>query len=176
MSLSYKDHKFSETEVLWMKEAYRTKHFDPKIAKIKLKDKLPKQFNPKSIDNSFLIDGKNLTLFGLWHVDPNSTFFEIVEKTILGIRDIIFERPGIEQITSEQISARAGFEKEHVEIALSTLNTFGNFCGSAQQSEESSGITSIGLSGDEAYDAYLAFENIDKLLDETYKRYERQTK
>ncbi len=172
MSSSYKDHKFSEAEILWMKEVYGTENFDPKIAKIKLKDKLPKQFNQKSIDNRFLIDGKKLTLFGLWHIEPQSTFFKIVEKVILGIRDIIFDNPGIEQISSEQISARVGLEKENVEVALSNLNLFGSFYSSAQHPEGSAGIDLIGLSGDEAYDAYLAFENLDQLLDETYKRYE----
>lgn len=175
MSSSYKDHKFSEAEILWMKEAYGTEKFDPKIAKIKLKDKLPKQFNPKSIDNRFLVDGKNLTLFGLWHIEPQAKFFEIVEKVILGIKDIIFDTPGIEQISSQQISAKVGIEKEKVEIALSNLNLLGSFYSSAQHPDGSTGINLIGLSGDEAYDAYLAFENIDKLLDETYNRYEKIT-
>lgn len=176
MSSSYKDHKFSEAEILWMKEAHQTEKFDPKIAKIKLRDKLPKQFNPKNIDSRFLIDGKKLTLLGRWHVDPKSTFFEIVEKVILGIRGIIFDKPGIDKISSELISSKTGLEKQRVEIALSNLNLYGRFYNSVQYAENSAHITLIGLSGDDAYDAYLEFENIDQLLDETYKRYEKPRK
>jgi hypothetical protein len=173
MNASYKDHSFSEPEILWMKEVYKTQDFDPKVAKVKLRKKLPKHFNQKNIDSRFLIDGNGLTLLGLWHVDPKSPFFETVEKVIVGIRDIVIEKPGIDQISSEHISSRTGIEKLQVEIALSNLNLFGGFYSSAQHPEDSAGISLIGLSGDDAYDAYLDFENIDQLLEEVYKRYEK---
>jgi len=92
MNTSFKDQKFSETDILWMKEIYETRDFDPKIAKVKLREKLPKHFNPINIDSRFLIDGKNLTLLGLWHIAPQSNLFEHIEKIIVGIRDIIIEQ------------------------------------------------------------------------------------
>ena len=134
---------------------------------------MPKHFNPKNIDSRFLVDGKRLTLLGLWHVDSKSSFFKTIERIILGIRDIVSEKPGIDQISSEHISSRTGIEKLQVENALTNLNLFGKFYSSPQDSEDSGGISLIGLSGDDAYDAYLDFETIDQLLEDTYKRYEK---
>ncbi len=171
MNTSFKDHKFSEDEILWMKEVYKTRDFDPKVAKVKLRKKLPKNFNPMNIDSRFLIDGKNLTLLGLWHIDRKSSLFETLEKVIIGIRDIIIEKPGLDQISSDNISTRTGLKTQEVEIALANLQYLGRFYSSSQQPQDSAGINLIGLSGDEAYDAYLAFETIDQLLEDTYVRY-----
>lgn len=171
MGESYKNHNLSKAEILWMKEVYNTKNFDPKVAKVKLRNELPKGFNPKNIDSRFLIDGKKLTLLGLWHVDPQSLHFDTIEKVILGIRNLIIEKPGIDQVTSEQISTRIGLSKESVEVALSNISFLGNFFSTAQHPEDSPGINLIGLSNDDAYDAYLEFESIDQLLEKTYARF-----
>jgi len=173
MNSSYKDQNFSEAEILWMKEVYKTKNFDPKVAKVKLRKKLPKPFNPKNIDSRFLTDGKHLTLLGLWHVDPNFPLFKVIEAVIFGIRNIILEKPGIEKISSEKISSKIGVGKEVVEIALYNLRFLGRFYSSSQQTQDSEGISLIELSDDEAYDAYLEFETMDKLLEDAYKRYEK---
>ena len=69
MTGSFKDHKLTEPERLWINEVYTSKEFDARIAKVKLRESLPKGFNPKGIDPRFLIDGKDLTPLGVWHVD-----------------------------------------------------------------------------------------------------------
>lgn len=171
MNTSFKDHKFSEDEKLWMKEVHETSDFDTKIAKVKLWEKLPKNFNPKNIDSRFLIDGENLTLLGIWHIDPKSSLFEKLEKVIIGIRDIIIEMPGLVQISSENISTKTGLKIQDVEIALYNLQLLGRFYSSSQKAQDSAGINLIGLSGDDAYDPYLAFETIEQLLEDTYVRY-----
>lgn len=168
MSESYKNHNFSKAEILWMKEAYTTEDYDPKVVKVKLRNELPKGFNPRNIDSRFMIEGKKLTLLGLWHVDPNSPRFDNIEKVILGIRDLIIEKPGFDEIASEQISTRIGLIKESVEIALSDIGFLGKFFSSAQHPKDRPGINLIGLSNDDAYDAYLEFESIDQHLEEIY--------
>jgi hypothetical protein len=171
MSESFKKHNLSKAEILWMKEAYITENFDPKVAKVKLRNKLPKGFNPKNIDSRLLVDGKNLTVLGLWYVDPHAPHFDTIEKVILGIRDLIIEQPGFDQITSDKISDRTGIDKPSVEIALSNISFFGKFFSASQKHKDSPGIDSIRLSNDDSYDAYLEFESIDQLLEETYVRF-----
>ena len=65
MKYTFKEHKLSKEEMVWLKEVFNNlgKEFDPKIAKVKLRNELPKGFDPKSIDKIFLSDGKILTLF-----------------------------------------------------------------------------------------------------------------
>ena len=168
MTQSFKDHKLAEPERLWLNEVYSSKDFDPRVARVKLRDQLPKDFDPKKIDRRFLVDGKNLTILGVWYVDPNSIVLQHIEKVILAIRDIIIKHPGIEIVTAKQISGNTGIDERSSEIALNNMHALG-FYFSATGSSESPGYSQIGLSADDAYDVYLQFEDMDELLEQVYK-------
>ena len=169
MSHSFKNHKLSDAEKLWLQEVYKAEEFDPKIAKVKLRDKLPKGFNPKDIDRRLLMDGKNLTIIGVWHADPNSVTPKHIETVILAIKDLIIKNPGIEAIRAKQISASTDLEESLVEIALWNMSGLGRFFSSASGSSEAKGYSKIELSGDDAYDEYLKFESLENLMEEYYK-------
>ena len=62
MSHSFKNHKLEDYEKLWLQEILYSEDFDPKVAKVKLREKLPRRFNPKKIDERLLTDGKHLTI------------------------------------------------------------------------------------------------------------------
>lgn len=173
MGDSFKDHKFSEAELLWIKEVYESKEFDPKVAKVKLRDKLPKGFNPRKIDNRFLLGGKNLTILGVWCADPDSIALKHIESVILAIKDLIIKNPGVETITAKQVSSETNIEESYIEIALHNLSTLGRFFSSATGSSGAKGYSKIELSGDDDYDAYLEFENLEDLMEQFYTRLER---
>jgi len=70
MSPSFKDHPLTDAERLWLEAAYEDGPlFDPKIAKVRLHDKLPKGFDPKKIDGRFLV---------AIHEMPRKNLFEAV--------------------------------------------------------------------------------------------------
>ena len=167
-----KEHIFEKEEILWMKEVFATKEFDPKVAKVKLRNSLSKGFNPKQIDDRFLVDGKTLTPLGIWYLDPENALFKNIENTILAIKKIIVENPGIEIIESKELQKILNLDISTVEITLYNLQFFGKFFSSAESSssELKFRINRIGLTGDDAYDAYLYFESIENLLEETYNR------
>ncbi|MBW2001788.1 MAG: hypothetical protein JRI30_04650 [Deltaproteobacteria bacterium] len=127
MSHSFKNHKISDAERLWLQEVYKDEEFDPKIAKVRLRDKLPKGFDPKEIDRRILRDGKYLTIIGVWHTDPKSVILKHIETVILAIKDLIIKSPGIEIITAKQISVSTDLEEPLVEIALWNMNAVGSF-------------------------------------------------
>lgn len=173
MTQSFKDHKLMEPERIWLNEVYTNKDFNPRVAKVKLRDQLPKDFDPKKIDKRFLADGKNLTALGIWYVDPNSIVLKHIEKVILAIRDIIIMHPGIEIITAKQISVNTGIDERSTEIALKNMSALGHFFSSATGPSESPGYSQIVLSADNAYDAYLLFEDMDGLLENVYNEAQR---
>jgi hypothetical protein len=105
MTPSFKDHKLSEAEMTWLKAIYQDSEFDPKKAKVKLRNVLPRGFDPKKIDQRFLIDGRKLTLLGIWRVDPESPALKQIEQVILAIKTLIVEGTGIETVTSEMLCA-----------------------------------------------------------------------
>jgi hypothetical protein len=175
MSSSFRDHMLSEAEMTWLKAVYEDSHFDPKMAKVRLRDKLPKGFDPKKIDARFLLNGKILTILGIWKVDPESPVLKNLERVILTIRDLICEASGIETITSELLSTKLGLQEPDVQRALGHLTTLGGFYSGASGHAGSAGYSRIELIGDDIYDAYLAFESLESLMQEYYERHEQHS-
>ncbi len=169
MSSSFKDHVLSEAEMTWLKAVYEDSQFDPKMAKVRLREKLPKGFDPKKIDARFLLNGKILTVLGIWKVDPESPELKNLERVILCIRDLILSECGIETITSELLSTKLGIQEPDVQKALGYLTTLGGFYSGASGRTGSTGCWRIELTGDNIYDPYLAFESLESLMQEYYE-------
>jgi len=173
MGNSFKDHKFSEAELLWLTEVYKSKEFDPRVARVKLRDKLPKGFDPMKIDDRFLVNGKNLTVLGVWCLDPDSILIKHIKSVIIAIKDLIIKNPGIQTITAKQVSSETKIEESYVGIALQNLSTLGNFISSATGFSDAIGYSKIELSDYTQYDAYLGFENFEDLMEQYYKGHGR---
>ncbi|UCE46707.1 MAG: hypothetical protein JSW47_13945 [Phycisphaerales bacterium] len=170
MQHSFKNHELAEHEKLWIQEIYNSESFDPRIAKVKLRDKLPKGFDPRKIDARLVINGKQLTLVGAWHADPNASIFKDIETVIVAITQLITKSPGVEVISAKEIAADTGLYEKDVEIAFGNLNWLGRFWSSATGSSEAKGHSEIMLSNDDSYDAYLDFESVEDLMEERYNR------
>lgn len=169
MNYTFKSHKLKPEEILWLVEVYNNFHnFDPRIAKVKLWDQLPNDFDPKKIDSRFLSDGKNISLLGIWVIDPKSTIIAAIESVILQIKKLILNNPGIEKIKANDIAETTNQNLENVEIAFYNLDSIGNFFSKAIGSKNSNGYSEIVLSNDDSYDAYLKFNSIDDLLESLY--------
>jgi hypothetical protein len=175
MSSSFKDHALSEAEMTWLKAVYQDTQFDPKTAKVRLRDKLPRGFDPKKIDSRFLLNGRKLTILGVWKVDPNSPVLKNLERVIFKIRDLIVEQPGIETIAAKGLSEMLELPETEIELALENLSGLGGFYSGASGRSGSAGLFSITLNGDDAYDAYLAFEGIEPLMQQYYERREENS-
>jgi len=171
MSSSFKDHELTGADKLWLEAVYRDVQFDPKTAKVRLWDRLPKGFDPKKIDRRFLLNGKKLTILGIWIVDSGSPMLRILELVIFEIREIIFNQPGIETITAEKLSTVLQLPEAEVQKVLGYLSDFGGFFSSASGSSDSVGFSSISLTGDNAYNAYLEFQGLESLMQQYYERY-----
>ena len=170
MRHSFKNHPIADDEKLWLQEIYNSEDFDPKVAKVKLRDKLPRKFNPLNIDERLLTDGKHLTIIGVWHADPNSVIFKHIETGIIAIRDLIIKKPGVEVVSAKEIALNTGLDEKHVEIAFRNMSSLGHFYSSASGSSEAKGYYEIKLSDDNSYDEYLNFESLEDLMEAYYNR------
>jgi len=168
MSASFKDHQLSDHEKLWLQEIYSSEDFDPRVAKVKLRDKLPKEFDAKKIDERLLINGKQLTIIGLWHADPNSAIFKHIEMVITAVRDLIIEKPGVEVVSAKEIALKTNLDEGDVEKAFWNFSSLGHFFSSASGSSKAKGYSELRLSNDDSYDAYLNFESIEDLMEKFY--------
>ena len=127
MRNSFKNHQLEDYEKLWLQEICNSEDFDPRVAKVKLRDKLPREFNPEKIDKRLLTNGKRLTMIGVWHADPNSDIFKHMEMVITAVRDLIIEKTGVEVVSAKEIALKTNLDEKYVEIAFNNLGSLGNF-------------------------------------------------
>ena len=168
MEYTFQKVKLTEHERLWLNEVYQSQEFDVKKTKVKLFEKIPKNFDIRKIDQR-LYRYDNLTLVGIWLIDPDSKIFADVAQVIAKIKEMILLSPGIDRVSATDLAEKTGFWEQDVEAAHRLMTDLGNFMGSASSSGNSRGYSSISLpTGDDGYDAYLSYENLNNLMEEFY--------
>ena len=168
MEYTFQKVKLTEHERLWLSEVYQSQEFDVKKTKVKLFEKIPKNFDVRKIDQR-LYRYDHLTLVGIWLIDPDSKIFADVAQVIAKIKEMILLSPGIDRVSATDLAEKTGFREQDVEAALRLMADLGNFMGSASSSGNSRGYSSISLpTGDDGYDAYLSYENLNNLMEEFY--------
>lgn len=164
---SFKKHKLSEAERLWM-DAVCIRGLAPKTAKVELRGKLPKDFNPEAIDRRIYVE-KRLTPVGRWLLNPSDPIFSLADRAVRAILDMIVAKPDIETVAAPTLAAKLKITEEEAGRAMHLLGELGRFHGSANSGAEGVYAT-VHLSGDTAYDPYLAYEGIEPLLETYYGR------
>jgi hypothetical protein len=71
-------------------------------------------------------------------------------------------------VTAESVAASENIPEHDVELAFMLMSDFGGFWSSASGINGREGYTSISISGDNGYDAYLDFTSIDDLMEEFF--------
>lgn len=170
MACKFKQIKLTKAEKLWLTEILNANFskIDIKSLKVKLWNKLPKDFDPKSIDNR-LIRNNHLSLIGIWHVDPQNPFFSHVSKIIETIKDLILKNSNIKQIKSKEIADIVGITEREAEVALLLIFDLSGFFGSATGSKVGYGCQEASFSqNDSAYDEFLNFENLEQKMEQYF--------
>lgn len=170
MRYKFKQIKLSKEERLWLTEILKLNfsNVNVKSLRVKLWNELPKDFDPKTIDNR-LIRYNHLTLIGLWHVDPENAVFNHVSKIIEFTRGLIFKNPEISGIKANEIAKLAGITEGDAEIALKFLYDLGGFFGSASLSNMRYGALEASFWQDDSpYNEFLRFENLEQKMEQFF--------
>ena len=170
MAYKFKRIRLTKAEKLWLTEILNAEFskVDVKSLKVKLWNKLPKDFDPKSIDNR-LIRNNHLTLIGLWHVDPQSPIFSHVSKIMETMKDLILKNPNIKQIKSNEIADIVGITEKEAQISLRLIYDLSGFFGSASGSISFYGYREVSFSqNDSAYDEFLKFKNLERKMEDFF--------
>jgi hypothetical protein len=126
MTYSFPRIVLSDTEMLWIQEAYsifkNNERPDTRILKAKLLDKLPPKFDPHKIDCRLIAHGFMLTPLGVWHADPQTDLLEKIDRTIQTIRGLLIENPNLEEVSAAQITQLTGIQKSEVAIIFAQMN------------------------------------------------------
>ena len=167
MEYKFKQIKLSDAVKLWFAEILKLNfsNFEVKSLRVKLWEKLPKDFDPDTINNRLIRDG-HLTLIGLWHVDPRNAMFDYISKIFEIIKDLIHKNPEISTVKAKEIATLACITERDAEIALKLLFELGNFFGSGGGPKEYYGFREAGFRQDNlAYEKFLRFKNLEEEME-----------
>lgn len=161
-------HKFDEPTRLWLELAANTPSFDPRIARAKLHEQIPRDFDPFRIDSRFYKDDQ-ATILALRIFNPNTPVLANAERVAIAVRDEILRNPGINDITLEKIAQITGLSGYDTHFAIVALENIVPFFSGKSHDQGSASPTRYSLAGPRGYDAPLSFTSIDEAMETSYK-------
>jgi len=158
----------TEFDVKWLKLIYEK--FNNSVAAIneyEIKDlwkkDFPPHFNPKGINPLLVISGTEITLYGIYHIDPMSPIFENFDLVILAIRKIFEERSIPQNVTSKEVHELLPNLSEHeIQIVFKLIRSIKEFSrGSSILSDSTYTIT---VNDPEVLQEYRKYSNLQDFL------------
>ncbi len=161
--------EISQDEERWLRRLYEAlnagKEIDPRRLRIEMREELSTDFHPSQID-SLLIRGSEISLLGILLVDPESEVIANTERVILRIREMLFENPGLERVTAEQVADHLDLSADAVSIAFGMMSGIGRFWSGASGTGSGRRYDQIDTSGEEPLYQYLQFVSLDKVMED----------
>jgi len=163
MSLSYQ-------EKIWLGAVYKKFLKDEPVyvrdLVSELWDNIDKDFEPQKINPILLSGGTDITLIGIWHVDPESDIFENFDRVVFSIIEILKNQKNITNIESAQIQEKLkNISAKQIKHIFKQLYSLGITNGFGQGENFSS---NIGVGEDRIYKAFRSYEGIENLITKLY--------
>jgi hypothetical protein len=169
MSYQFPVIELTDFQNIWLTEIYKRfvqqDDLDVRVIRVALLDKLPRDFNPDEIDARLVI-GTNLTLLGIWHVDPDNLIFENTESVILAVRQEIIKNPKLKEVTSKHISNLTEIPESNVVQIFSFLSSIGHFysSGALGTRKDETEWYNIDVSEVRVLEEYLKYESLENQI------------
>lgn len=165
----------SDTDLIWMKELYSNlrdskKEFNYREVRAKLWNTLPKDFNPRTIDQRLVLSNGELTLLGIWHVDPDSDLVGNTDQILLRIRDLLIAEPRKSDFGSEEIASLTGISKNEVAIIFELIVSLGSFVTNMTSNGVERGYSSISIREESSFNRFMEYDGLEKLLKENFDK------
>lgn len=165
---TFLNHSFPEAQQLWLKAAAAERPFDPRAAKARLFGKLPRDFDPRQIDDRFYREDR-LTLLGIRVFRPDDPIFPAIETLVRNVRDQILANPRLDTLTVQELASLTGCTESLLRHAINFLSNLGSFF-SGSSATPTGELERVWFSGATGYDAILSFVTIDESLQDWYER------
>ena len=167
LELTYRKHTFPDADRLWLQTVASERPFDPRATKARLYGKLPKDFDPPTIDSRFYRDNR-LTLLGIRVFRPEDPIFSAIEAMLNCIREMILANPKIDGIAIQELAGHTRQTESLIRHAVTFLGALGSFF-SGHTTNPAGEAEYLWLTGPTGFDAVLSFESIDALLQQWYE-------
>jgi hypothetical protein len=157
----------SEPELIWMTELYSKFKAGDQIRKrdllIDLREKIPTDFDPRTIDRRLAWHGTDLTLLGIWHIEPNTDLIHKTHQVILANKHLIISDKNKFDITAVEVAEKTGISVEEVSTIFRLIDQLGSFWSGGSGSGHY-GLSNIGVRPEQVVEEYLRYKNVDELM------------
>jgi hypothetical protein len=137
-----------------------------------LHDRLPRDFDPKKIDQRLLKFGTSITLLGAWHIDPQPELLTNSDILIRTVKQILLTKTEQKIVTADELATTTGIPTDEVERLLFLLTSLGQFSsGSRLKGVGVMAITQIQIDYDEVVREYARYSSMEELLREYCDRW-----
>jgi len=169
-------HKLSTPEHLWLEEIDRSKFkgMNERYFKVKLKDKLPRNFKPDSIDRRYVKDNR-LTLLGIWYVNHKHPLLIKTSKVINTMQKLISDNPYMSLFTSNKISKLTDIDEDKVKFIFRIMHDFELVGGYKIKQGELYPYEVSFSDNHSGFEKILYFENISETLEDFFIEKEPQS-
>lgn len=155
----------TEAQRIWLEKVclkfLAGEEIDNRILKSELFGTIPRDFDPKQIDERLLkIDRP--TLVGLYYFSPQKDIIKQADKIVKIIQGYIITNPRLKEIDLNLIANELGIRISYVKDIIRLINDLGYFWSSL-----SGNIAGIST---EAFDTYYKYEDIENLIAEFIAR------
>lgn len=170
--------ELTESERIWLSAIYSKlkegEEIEPRALKVKLWSKLPKGFDPLTIDRRLVLNGYEITLLGIWHIDPNSDLIRKTDQIITCIRDMILSNHQLKHFPAEDIAASTNIPISDVAMIfakfLHQLGSFQEIATTYIENGKRIGYELIGIETERGFDQYLNYDGMEALMVEFFEK------
>lgn len=168
--------EISEPERVWMSAIYsklkNSENVVTRALKVELRDKIPRSFDPLAIDRRLVSGGRDITLLGIWHIEPDSELIKKTDQVIVCIRDMILRDYRSTTFSAAAIADSTGLPKNEIamifERLLPQLGSFQQSATLAMEGGKQIGYETIGIQDERGFDQYLKYEGLEILMKEFF--------
>jgi hypothetical protein len=157
------------SEVIWLTEiikAYlKREKIDHISLKIRLNDKLDKNFDYKKIDHLLIINEVKPTLLTIRLIEPNNPIIQTAEKVLRQIKEDLIKNPELRRFDSSSISSQLNYRKDDMDLCFEQIYSLHIFFNSASSSSNKVfGFQSIESTAIESINKILEFEDLELIF------------
>jgi hypothetical protein len=156
-------------ETKWLKKIYahlkEGEIVSYRYLKAELIDEIPINFDHSKIDHRLVRWGNQITLLGIWNIDPKSPYLKKADKMIRSIKELLLTNPDVHKLKTKEVAKKSNLSVNEVLIILDLVEDLGKFWSSSK-SEEEFGIDN------KVFDEYLKYSDLESLILESYNEFE----
>lgn len=164
---NFPEFDIDEPEKLWLQTIYQKflngEKFDARVLFANMWDEFPIEFDPKNIDPLLMDSDSEITLLGISMIDPKSEIFELFEKTIFAIREILQTNSNVEEVKSRDINLMLNVPDKDLFRIFKLIRSTGYFSTGAGSNDNNYEFT-LHIDDDKVYNQYRNFIGLDHFI------------